>query len=103
MPDTSDINIYVEFDDAERFVDIARDFNDTHTERAKEAIENSLQVIQWMADKTKCVLDAAHDKPNMAEVEFGIKVTSKAGILVAQAEADFHIKVKLVWTDSKST
>lgn len=66
-------------------------------EQSRQAIDNALKAITWIAEKTKAALDAAHQRPDKAEIEFGIKVGTKAGILVSEADAEFHIKAKLVW------
>ncbi|MBF0306068.1 MAG: hypothetical protein HQL41_10530 [Alphaproteobacteria bacterium] len=36
--------------------------------------------------------------PNEATVEFGLKLTGKAGVILASAEAESHLKVTLKWT-----
>jgi hypothetical protein len=75
-------------------------FKPEQVQKSKESIENALEVIKWVADKAKKALDAAHEKPDQAELEFGIKVGSKAGILVAEGSAEFHIKATLIWKNT---
>jgi hypothetical protein len=36
--------------------------------------------------------------PDSVEVEFGIKLSAAAGVVIAQTGAEAHLKVKLTWT-----
>jgi hypothetical protein len=81
-------------------VSFVGDISEAAIEKSKQAIANALEVITWVGEKAKAALDAAHHQPDEAELEFGIKVGSKAGILVSQADSEFHIKAKLVWKKS---
>lgn len=67
--------------------------------KSRESIATSLNVIGWVSQKAKATIDGLTDKPDTVELEFGIKVGSKAGMLVAQADAEFHIKAKVIWTN----
>jgi hypothetical protein len=90
--------ILVDFDEpgmAE--VSLVGDLSETAVEKSKAAIANALRVVTWVGEKAKAALDAAHDRPDEAELEFGIKVGSRAGVLVSQADSEFHIKARLVW------
>jgi hypothetical protein len=63
----------------------------------KEAIKNSLKAVKWVAEETKTLLKDATHRPDEAEIEVGIKITAKGGVLVVQGEAEFHIKARLLW------
>jgi hypothetical protein len=41
-------------------------------------------------------------KPETAEVEFGVKLTGGAGIIIASGTAEANVKVKLSWKASGS-
>lgn len=66
---------------------------------SKVAVTNALNTIQWVIDEVKQVREKVDivDRPNTMELEFGIKITTKAGVIVAGVEGEFHIKAKLVW------
>jgi len=36
--------------------------------------------------------------PSQATVEFGVKLTGKAGVVLASAESEGHLKLTLTWT-----
>ena len=36
--------------------------------------------------------------PSEAKVEFGVKLTGKAGVVLASAESEAHLKITLTWT-----
>jgi len=65
--------------------------------KSREAVEKALGSIGWVADRTRAVLDAAVERPDVVELEFGIKISTKAGVIVVQGEGEFHIKAKLIW------
>jgi len=65
--------------------------------KSKEAVQNSLKTIEWVANNAKGMLDKLHNKPHQMELEFGIAVSAKAGVLVLNGESNFHIKAKLIW------
>ncbi|MBK8031373.1 MAG: hypothetical protein IPK17_18155 [Chloroflexi bacterium] len=91
------VSILVEYDEPGWEQVGINDFGKDQVEQAKVAVDNALNVVRWMAEKAREMLDAAHDRPDTVELEFGIKVGSKAGILVAQADVEAHIKAKVVW------
>jgi hypothetical protein len=64
---------------------------------AKKAITKAFDAFHWVATKSQDAILAVGSKTDEVEVEFGIKVGSKAGVLVTQGNADAHIKVKLLW------
>ena len=67
------------------------------SERSREAVENALNTIDWVAKKAHTLIGNADDSPDEVELEFGIEITAKAGMLVVQADSKFHIKAKVVW------
>lgn len=72
------------------------------SEESREAVNNALNTLKWVAGRAKTALDNMSEKPDEMELEFGIAITTKAGVLVLQSEAEFHIKAKLVWKNDKS-
>jgi hypothetical protein len=65
--------------------------------RSREAVEKTLNTIGWIASRAKTLVSEAHGNPNEVELEFGIKITTKAGVIVMQGEGEFHIKAKITW------
>jgi hypothetical protein len=65
--------------------------------KSKDAVSEALATITWVAKQAKTVMGNLHDKPDEMELEFGIALTTKAGVIVLQGETQFHIKAKLVW------
>ncbi|MEO1645577.1 MAG: CU044_2847 family protein [Chloroflexota bacterium] len=101
MPDNP--VIFVEFDDNDannngnngmRMGQVARGLS--LADKSREAVENSLESIKWVGEQLHTVLDGMTDQPDTVELEFGIKVSTEAGVIV-KGTADFHIKAKLVW------
>lgn len=93
--------ILVDFDEAGLKEVSLSELSEAAVEQSKQAIANALKAVVWIGEKAKEVLSTAHHRPDEAELEFGIKVGSKAGILVSQADTEFHIKARLVWKNVK--
>jgi hypothetical protein len=69
--------------------------------KSKDAVEKSLDTIGWVAEKTRAMIESLHEKPATVEVEFGIKITAEAGVIVAKGQSEFHIVAKLVWENKE--
>ena len=65
--------------------------------KSRDAVEKTLSTIDWVATKAKAMLDNATDKPDEVTLEFGISISTKAGVIVMQAEGEFHIKATITW------
>ena len=72
------------------------------SQRSREAVENALNTIDWIAKKAHMLIGTADDSPDEVELEFGIEITAKAGMLVVQADSKFHIKAKVIWKKDKN-
>lgn len=72
-------------------------------ERSSEALNNAMKVIHNMARKVMDTLSSIPitERPSSAEVEFGLKLTSEANALIANAGIESQINVKLSWTHTK--
>lgn len=66
-------------------------------DRSRKAVDTALKTVRWVAAKSKAAIDAMVDQPDEVELEFGIQIGTKAGVLVMQGTADFHIKARLVY------
>ena len=96
----NDIVILVDFGDGK----MKRVTNDDDipelNKESQKAVQKAFDTVKWVAKQatnTLDNLDKLHQKPDEMELEFGIAITTKAGVLVMQGEAEFHIKAKLVW------
>ena len=70
--------------------------------KSKEAVENALGAIGWVAKKAKEAVSglSIHEKPAQMELEFGIKISAEAGVVVAKGSTDLHITAKLIWKNN---
>lgn len=66
---------------------------------SNQAIDNALNAIRLVAEKAKAALEAIPvlQRPDEAELEFGIKIGTEGGLIVAKGTAEFHITAKLIW------
>lgn len=88
--------ILVEFDDDERGSARGVARGDSLADKSEAAVKRSLRSIEWVGQELKNVLDKLHDRPDTVELEFGIKVSTEAGVLV-KGSGEAHIKAKLIW------
>ena len=98
-----EVVVLVEFEDEEGTLhSVARDEVDPEelaelSGRSREAVIKTLNTIGWIAGKAKTLVSEAHGNPDEVELEFGIKITTRAGAIVMQGEGEFHIKAKITW------
>jgi len=69
-------------------------------ERSEKALTSAMGTIHNMARRVKSTIDAISDRPDTVEVTFGLKLTAGAGALIASAESEASINVKLGWKKS---
>jgi len=72
-------------------------------ERSEKALASAMNSIHNMAHRVKTTIDSISDRPDTVEVTFGLKLTAGAGALIASAETEASINVKLGWkkTDAR--
>jgi len=66
-------------------------------EKAQQTFEEALDKIRPAAQAIIRKLSALHDPPDEIEVEFGLKMSAKAGAVVAAAGVEANYKVTLTW------
>jgi Trypsin-co-occurring domain 1 len=66
-------------------------------DKAGQTFEAALEKIRPAASAIIAQLRHLADPPSEAEVEFGIKLSSEAGALIASASAEANFKVTLTW------
>lgn len=68
--------------------------------KATETFENTLEKIKPAASAIIAKLRGLCDPPDEMEVEFGLKLSAEAGVVVAAAGAEANYKVTLKWGKS---
>jgi hypothetical protein len=66
-------------------------------ETAKEAYHQTLRTIRACANGVIETITGLDVLPSAASIDFGIKIDSEAGALVAKSLGDAHFKVSLSW------
>jgi hypothetical protein len=70
--------------------------------QAQEGFENALSVIRTTADSVVGQIAGLATRPDEVGVEFGLKLTLKAGAVIASTEGEAHIQVSLTWRNPSS-
>lgn len=66
-------------------------------EKAKQTFEESLEKIRPVASAVIAKLRELSDKPEEVAVEFGIKLSGTAGMVLASTGVEANFKVTLTW------
>ncbi len=66
-------------------------------ERARQTFEAALEKVKPLAETVIRKLRALHDPPDEVKVEFGLKLNSEVGAILAAAGAEANYKVTLTW------
>lgn len=67
------------------------------TERVGMSLGDTLAVVHPLADATLAACAELASKPEMVEVEFGLKFDAAIGAFVAESKAGASLNIKLVW------
>jgi len=70
---------------------------------ASETLEQALSRIQPAAAAVLRGMRAMVTPPDKVTVEFGVKLTAEAGVVVAKAASEANFKVIVEWSASEST
>lgn len=70
--------------------------------RAKDSFDEAIQMIRPIADVVVQNLSNLASAPDQVNVEFGVKLSAKAGIIIASTDAEANLKVSLTWTRKQS-
>jgi len=90
-------SILVEVDELEGGVVRAATRPGEVVEKAKQSFEAALDKIKPAAAAIVAKLRGLSDPPDEMEVEFGLKMSAKAGAMVAAAGTEANYKVTLKW------
>ncbi len=71
-------------------------------ERAGETFEQALAGVRAAAGAALAVFRDGSLKPDGVEIEFGVKLTTEAGALIARTAAEAHLTVRLSWAPGRS-
>jgi hypothetical protein len=66
-------------------------------EQAKEAFDTALAGIKPIARSIMAQLQDAATDAKEIQVEFGIKLTATAGVVLAKASTEGHCKIAITW------
>ncbi|MGW2215198.1 CU044_2847 family protein [Nonomuraea sp. NPDC001684] len=66
-------------------------------ERMPEALGAGLQRVQTFATDVLRRMRSCPEPPDVVAVEFGMKLTAKAGVVVAESTGEAHLKVTVEW------
>jgi hypothetical protein len=66
-------------------------------QKALISLEQALAPIKPIVTKVMSVVTELPTKPEQLELEFGLKMSGGAGAIIAKAEGEATIKVKVVW------
>ncbi|MEM8923081.1 MAG: CU044_2847 family protein [Actinomycetota bacterium] len=77
----------------------------TRVSRGDEMLEEATRRLGELTDVvrpvTATVFESVRDLgPDTVEVEFGVKMTVQAGVVVASSSADANLRIKCTWTSS---
>ncbi|WNI21664.1 CU044_2847 family protein [Streptomyces sp. ITFR-16] len=66
--------------------------------RAGRTFDSALEGIRSAAESALAVFRDGTRKPDGVELEFGVKITSEAGAVIAKSALEGHLVVKLSWS-----
>jgi len=90
-------NIFVEIDDSLAQGNQRIAASERALEKVAGNFEGALANIQRISNGLYCALSKLTHVPESATVEFGVKLTGGAGVIIASGTAEANIKVTLSW------
>ncbi|NED82259.1 hypothetical protein G3I76_19455 [Streptomyces sp. SID11233] len=66
--------------------------------RSGRTFDHALQGIRAAAESALAVFRDGTLKPDGVEIEFGVKMTTEAGAVIAKSSVEGHLTVKLSWS-----
>ncbi|MEU5821419.1 CU044_2847 family protein [Streptomyces sp. NPDC047803] len=66
--------------------------------RAGRTFDSALEGIRSAAESALAVFRDGRLQPDGVELEFGVKITSEAGAVIAKSALEGHLTVKLSWS-----
>ncbi|WP_031071718.1 CU044_2847 family protein [Streptomyces sp. NRRL WC-3742] len=96
----SGANVVVEVDDEGPGLELVARGDGGAVTRVGRTFEQALEGIHSAAESTLRVFRDGRLKPDSVEIEFGVKLTTEAGAVIARSSLEGHLVVKLSWTPS---
>lgn len=88
--------VVVEMDDAEPgFDSVSRGDGILHEAGAK--FEDALQSVRDAAESALSTLRDGRLRPDVLELEFGVKLNAEAGAVIAKTSVEGQLKVRMTW------
>jgi hypothetical protein len=72
-------------------------------ERMGQTLERALDRLQPLTSSVVRRLSDLAESPDRMSVEFGISLTGKAGVVIAETTAQSHFKITLEWENPATT
>jgi hypothetical protein len=66
--------------------------------KAGKTLEDALSIVCPTADAVYAVIQRLAAKPEEVTVAFGVRLTVKAGAIIAESQGEAHFEVSLRWT-----
>lgn len=98
LPDGGDVSVEID-DDAGGVARAGR--ADGAVERATVTYEEAMSAVRRAADATLGQFRQLASRPDTVELGFGVRLTAKAGAVIAHTEAEAHLTVRLTWAAAK--
>lgn len=70
--------------------------------KAEQTFKDALSGVREVSGELLGMLTDLATKPEKVEVEFGVNLAVKAGVIVTSGSVDANFKVKLTWQNSKA-
>jgi hypothetical protein len=98
FPINEDVPILVELDAVPGMEDVSLSPEDL-LRKSSQALNNAMGAIYQMARRTAAVAQRIPlaERPHGIEVEFNLKLTAEAGVVLAKGGLESTINVKLTW------
>jgi hypothetical protein len=65
--------------------------------KANKSLAAALDMIRPTANALVATISAISTRPDEVTAEFGVKLTAKAGAIIAESQSEGHITVTLTW------
>jgi Trypsin-co-occurring domain 1 len=66
-------------------------------QKSAQAVDKAMDTVREMAKRAIATLDTLANKPTQVELEFGIKLSTEMGALIAKTSTEANITVKMTW------
>lgn len=71
-------------------------------EEAEETFEQAMENVKGLAESLLSRLTTLADRPDKINVEFGVALGAKAGVILTSGSVDANFKISLGWEKAKN-